>query len=302
MHASRGGFERVGTPVDVDLIDVAVAGRSAFAVGERGVVLERGSRTAGWTLRDAGEWPTTGGADRVDPPTLTGVDATAEGERLWFAGEDGCVGSFDAKRNTTLDFTPQTGDHALFTAVAVVGSARTERVFAADEQGRLVEGRVNGTSPTFDPPKRLAGGAEITGLASNGSGRAAGCDAEGHVFYWSPADGWTVREVTDRRLTGVALDGDELLLSTADGDVLRYEYETEEALVERTDATAFADIAARAGTGPGAGGAVAVGTSGVAGRTKTGWSLLTELSAVPYAVACGRRAVVVGADGTVFER
>lgn len=300
MHAARGGFEPVETPVDATLVDVAVAGDAAFAVGEAGVVLERAPRTGGWTLRDDGEWPTTAGADRENPPALTGVDATAGGERLWFAGEDGCLGNFDAKRNATLDFTRQTEDRASFTGVAAVGPARRERVFLADARGRLVEATVNGTTASFDPPKRMAGGAEITALTSDGAGGAVGCDAEGHVFVWTAETGWNVRDVTDRRLAGAAAAGGELLLATADGDVLRYEPGSEETLLERTDADAFGDIAAHEAA-DGTTHALAAGAGVVAEGTATGWAA-EEVPVDAYGVACGGRDVVLGADGVVLER
>lgn len=300
MHAARGGFEPVETPVDATFVDVAVVGEAAFAVGEGGVVLEHAPRTDGWTLRDDGEWPSKAGADRVDPPALTAVDATADRERVWFAGENGCVGYFDAKRDTALDLTPQTEDQASFTGLAVVGPTRRERVFVADADGRLVEADVNGTTASFDPPKRMAGGAEITGLAPDGAGGAVGCDAEGHVFYWTAAAGWRVWDVTDRRLAGVAAAGAELLLATADGDVLRYEPELGETLVERTDADAFADIAACAEP-DGTRRALAVGQGVVAEGTATGWA--AEASPVDaYGVDCGGRDVAVGAAGAVLER
>jgi len=300
MHAARGGFERVETPVDATLVDVAVVGEAAFAVGQDGVVLEHAPRTDGWTLRDDGEWPSTAGADQEDPPALTAVDATADRERVWFAGENGCVGYFDAKRDTALDLTPQTEDMASFTGLAVVGPTRRERVFVADADGRLVEADVNGTAASFDPPKRMAGGAEITALGPDGNGGAIGCDAEGHVFVWAAETGWNVRDVTDRRLAGVAARGGELLLATADGDVLRYEPGTEETLLERTGADAFADIAARL-TEDGTTHAVAVGSSVIAEGTTTGWAA-EESPIDAYGVDCGARDVAVGADGAVLER
>lgn len=309
MDASSGGFDPVETPVDADLIDVTVVGDAAFAVGEDGVVL--GRKGGDWAVRSEGEWPSRTGANPLDPPALTAVAATADGRRVWFAGEDGSVGYLDPKRDTALDLTHQTAETATFTALGVTGETGGERLVLADSEGRVVEALVNGTTATFAPPVRVGDGAEIPDIETGADGAVLGCDADGNVIRRGPgADAWTVHDVTDRRLTGVAIGEDELLLSTAAGDVLSHDLSVGETYVERTDAEGFSDVAARReatarhgdGAGLDAGEVVAVGPAAVAERSLTGWTVDGPATLDAYAVACGPRDVAVGADGAVLER
>jgi hypothetical protein len=84
----------VDAPTDAALHDAAVAAGDAYAVGEGGVVLTDDGD--GWAV----SLPDGPGAAAN---ALHGVDATADGEAVWFAGDGGAVGRLERETGRHVD-------------------------------------------------------------------------------------------------------------------------------------------------------------------------------------------------------
>lgn len=307
--AALGGDEwtLADVPTTETLHHVTHAADGLHAVGTDGVVL-RGD-AAGWvTLTEEG--PSGDGAD------LHAVDATADGERVWVAGDSGALGVYDVPDEAFE--TPPTpwaddeaaGDHAdysepgdytgNFRGIAVTDEAGAATVHLGDGSGQVHESTDGGETWTYTTPGE---GASIPALDHHAAG--AGHAADTNQTVYAVTDGeWRRMGVEDRdeEFLGVASNAPEdAWVVGSEGVVLRYD--------GAWRAESLGDVTLRGVDVDGTG--YVVGSGGEIHAYDGDWSEQEtptdeNLHAVERgAGAVGSRgdvAVAVGASGTVLER
>lgn len=163
----RRGWVTVDSPTGAALHDVVTTEAGPVAVGEGGTVVHRAGGEAWSTVDDDGPGDAANG--------LTAVAATDDGGRAWFAGSSGAVGRLDVATGRVRDYSAPGGKTSTWEAVAVVGPARSERVFLANGSGELLVARLNGNEATWEGPTKPTGGNNVVAMD----------DADGVVFLAS---------------------------------------------------------------------------------------------------------------------
>lgn len=133
---SRRGRERPARPtVSSSDIPTDRAVNDAVRVGEMTVAVGDGRLCY---RRDAGEWVPVPLDDLVDTTVdLLAVDTTGCGERVWMAGTDGTVLTYDLTTGQVENRSPPRRCCDV-RRVAVVGSAGSETVYIADATGQVL--------------------------------------------------------------------------------------------------------------------------------------------------------------------
>lgn len=188
---------------------VSAADGRAYAVGNRGVLLERVG--GGWVrvLSDgiAG-----------DGRGLLGVDATDDGRRLWLCGTRGALGYYDRETGEVRDCSAPYGLAANFRTVAVSGPAGEERLHVGDDAGRIARITVGGDETTVRGVAVPGPGAPITAIHGV-DGLWFAADASGRVHQSDDGREWRTDPLAPGMLTALAVDADGLLAATRDGTV-----------------------------------------------------------------------------------
>ena len=137
------------SPTAETLHDVGYALDGAYAVGEDGVLLQR----------DAGQWRviTDVGPDG-NSDDHSGLDATDDGERVWFVGASGTIGEYDV--TTGIVSSPEGPDDysapddytGNFRAVAATGDGGEATVVVTDDSGIVHYSFDNGDSWDYVTP------------------------------------------------------------------------------------------------------------------------------------------------------
>ncbi|MFC7141994.1 hypothetical protein ACFQMA_19430 [Halosimplex aquaticum] len=161
------------TPLDLNLRDVAQTADGPYAVGTDGVVL--GRRDGTWHI-----------VVPVGPATkrnvLTSVDATADGERVWFAGSSGALGMYDTANRRKHDYSAPGGKTSTWEAIAVTGERGSERLLVANGSGEVLAATIGPDGcPRFGDVVKPGSGSTITGLDVGGDTVYA-IDTSGNVF------------------------------------------------------------------------------------------------------------------------
>ncbi|WP_306052386.1 hypothetical protein [Natronococcus wangiae] len=286
----------VAAPTDATLLDAAVTSSGAIAVGDGGLVLERGPDTDDWTvvLEDG---PAAQGQ------TLRGVDATDDGGIAWVAGDGGGVGRFECSSGRHTDYSAPNGRTDNLAGLAVAGSSGDETVLLINGSGEVIRGRYRDGELDWDEPVKPGSGSSLSDATLVDASIGYCCDTNDGVFETD--DGGRTFETiglegADGTLTGIAAAGEgDCHVCTDAGVVHRFDGSTW--TPERVSETALSAIA-RLGdrlTVCDEGGAVyeRSGPTAEWERADAGSSAGLE------SVAVGAdRSVAVGADGTVVER
>ncbi|WP_435360160.1 hypothetical protein [Haloarchaeobius sp. DFWS5] len=226
----------VDLPTDADLTDVVVTEGTAYVVGDDGVLL------AG-THNDAAE---SGDGDGpvldwepvlTDGPTarshdLTAVDATADGEAVWVAGDGGALGRIDIESGQHVDWSAPQGRTDTWTDVAVGGAAGDATLVLTTGSGELLRGRYRDGDCRWKDPVKPGSGSSIASVslcdAADSPSTDAGfcCDTNDGVFSLGSA-------TADIERVGIDADGTPTdlatvaptacLVATSDGVVHRYD-------------------------------------------------------------------------------
>ncbi|MBP1987926.1 WD40/YVTN/BNR-like repeat-containing protein [Halolamina salifodinae] len=269
------------------LHDVSGTATSSFAVGDNGVVLERGDGGAWQTVVDSG--PTGDGRD------LLAADATDDGERLWFAGASGAVGALDVSEGNAgpTDYSAPTDSTANFDGLAVTGAAGEEHVYLTDQSGQVFASHDGGESWQRTTP---GSSASMPAVSFYGARAGHVCDTDGTVFATTDGETWSEIGVEDADVSYYGIDGtasDDVTVVGGNGTVRTYDGETwSETNVG--DARLNAVTTGSEHIAVGASGAVFQGEDWVGVATPTDENL--------HAVLTGERSIAVGASGTVIER
>lgn len=173
-EASTRGWTAAAAPTAADLLDVAVAGGDAYAVGDDGTVLvdraDDGGDEAGgdgWTVAVS-----DGVRARSNP--LRGVAAVDGG--AWVAGDGGTVGRVDASTGRHVDLSAPDGDTTTVVDVAAAGPPGDETVLLADGSGRVRRGRYRDGAVTWAEPVTPGSGSSVAGVAFADRSTAYVCD------------------------------------------------------------------------------------------------------------------------------
>lgn len=307
-------WRTVEAPARNTLYGVTVFGSGALAVGESGVVFGRPNGERWQTVIEHGP----GGNSR----SLSAVDATDDGARVWFAGDSGAVGTYDVAGAVKRDSSGIDDVDADWRAVSVTGEANEETVSLATGEGTVLRLGFVDRSLEVDElvrPPTLASG--LAGLETLADGRLIVLSRGGRLFVTEDREEWTTGQFEPDEFVDVAARGaagsrnaersdgtdaadDAVYAVRAGGEGFRYD----------GDATAFPFgrptlTAVDAADGEREGGdalperVVAVGSGGaVYRRAPDGWvnvvtdndRTLRDVSVVP--------AGADGAAGTILER
>ncbi|SEW15041.1 WD40/YVTN/BNR-like repeat-containing protein [Natrinema salifodinae] len=310
------GWHPVDTPTEATLRDVSVTKTGPYAVGDGGVVIAAdrgGGRTVGgdgsddWTVVLA-DGPGAAGSD------LRGVDATADGEVVWVAGDSGAVGRIETETGRHTDYTAPDDITDNWLGVAVGGPSGDETVLLINGSGAVCRGRYRDGEPSWDDPVKPGSGSSLSGVALADASVGYCCDTNDGVFETTDGGDSFARvgiDGADGTLSGVATAGrSDCLVSADDGVVHRYDGSTW--TPERVSDGALSGLARRTGDdgdgGDRDGETIACGAGGeiYERRGATAWERVDadapgSLLAVSLAPE-GSLAVAVGEDGTAVER
>jgi len=280
----------VDAPTDATLFDAAVADGSAYAVGAGGVVL----------ADDGDDWTVT----LPDGPgaagnTLRGVDATADGEAVWVAGDGGALGRIDGETGRHVDHSAPRGRTDTWTDVAVGGPSGDELVLLGNGSGELFRGRYRDGGLAWDVPTKPGSGSSLSGVALADGVVGYCCDTNDAVFETTDA-GETTRRVgvdgVEGTPTDVATAGRGDCLASSDAGIC-YRYGDGDWTPVRLGEAGVAAVALRGGR------ALACGDGVVYERASPDgdWDRhLTSVAGRLRGIALGPdRAVAVGDDGRV---
>jgi hypothetical protein len=271
-----------------DLFDAVVADGAGYAVGEGGVVLTDGGEEQWRTALSDG--PAAAGSD------LTGVDATADGEAVWVAGDEGALGRLAADAGRHVDHSAPMGRTDAWTDIAVSDAAGRETLLLVNSSGEVVRGTYRGGDVAWEEPSKPGSGSSLAGASLTDEDRGVVCDTNDGVFE--------VRDDGSRRigldeapgtLTGVAASEDGC--AVVDDDGVYHRYDGANWTPERLETDSLAAVDRRDGR------EVAAGDDGVVfdRSDAAGWSRRRTTATSLNGVAVGdRRAVAVGSDGTVL--
>jgi hypothetical protein len=294
-----GPWSPVASPTGNPLFGAAAVGSEAYAVGKGGAVLRRDADGWGAVIEDgpAGE-----------SKALRGVDTTAEGGAVWFAGDGGALGRYDPETGLHSDRSAPDGHTSSWTDVTVAGPAGEESILLADGGGGVLRGERRGDELEWGTRRKPGSGSSVSAAEALDGGIGYLCDSNATVFEISDDGPDRTFDVGDGALTGVAVDGDRgsadgtanpsVLVSAADGTIHRYDGDS----WARTRPTerALHGIDAEGGA------AVACGEGRiVCERSDDGWvSREAPAEATLRGVAVGGDTppIAVGDGGTVLER
>lgn len=207
----------VASPTEMTLYGATLTNEGPLAVGEGGRVVRRID----------GDWR----VELDDGPAgshdgLTGVDATANGRRVWFCGGSGTVGRFDVSDGTVTDASAPKGKTSTWEDVAVAGLAGQEWLYLANGSGELLQGRVGGDGVSWRSVVEPGPGSSILAVSFVDRGSGYVCDTSGNVFLTVDAgDEWKRIGIDGAgvNLHDVAPRGaDDVSVAGGDGTVFRY--------------------------------------------------------------------------------
>jgi hypothetical protein len=287
--ASEPGWSDIDTPTDQSLLDVVATSAGAYAVGEAGVVL----------ARDGGDW--TVALD--DGPTananaLRGVDATADHQGVWFAGDSGVLGRYADGKLT--DHSAPEDQTSTWEDVAVTGDSGGERIHLVNGSGELLRGTYEDGAVSWGDIEKPGSGSSISSIEFRDADRGHICDTNQSV-YETTNGGESYEEIgiedANAAFTDIATTDAETVVAADDGSLFRYDGAVWTRLRPSESALSAIDLVGETGLAAGDGGAVYE-------LMNESWeSAETPTDADLRGIAIGERvAVAVGTDGTAIER
>ena len=296
-----GTWTLVDVPTEATLRDVCVTAAGAVhAVGEDGLVLA-GAAPDG----TAREWsialedgPAAAGED------LHGVDATADGEAIWVAGDSGAVGRLEAATGRHTDYTAPAEITDNWLGVAVGGSNGDETVLLINGSGAVLRGRYRDGDLSWDDPVTPGSGSSLSGVAVADESVGYCCDTNDGVFETTDG-GDSFSRVgpvgADGTLENLATLGrGDCFVSTDDGVVHRYDGLTW--TPERVGDEAICGLTRREGETIACDAVGAIHERTPMAEWERADTVAPESLLAVSVDTAGDRAVAVGENGTVVER
>lgn len=281
------------TPTEKSLLGVVSTHNSAYAVGEGGVIL----------VRTGEEWSVAlerGPTANSNP--LRGVDATTDGNTVWFTGDSGVLGRYEDGRLT--DHSAPRDQTSTWEDVAVTGATGEEWIHLVNGSGELLRGEFEGGSVSWGAIEQPGSGSSISNVSFVDSDCGHICDTNQGVYETTDGGESYDRigiEDANAMFTGVAATGSAVVVAGDDGSVFRYDGAVWTRL-HAGNALSAIDVSEETGLTTGDGGAVyeLIGDS---------WELVeTPTDANLYGISIGTDDsewiidVAVGTDGTIIER
>lgn len=211
-------WEAVRTPFDADLEAAVHAADGPYAAGEEGILVAGGPN----------DWEPVIERDALEADgDLRAVDATRDGERVWFAGDNGVLGMFDVETGAAVGYDYTGTASSTWCELAVTGAAGDERALLANEAGAVVSFELDGEELAFSEPTR-ASESPVVALTTTETGVGHAVDADGAV-HTATATGWEALGTIDAEgdPTDVAATQDRLLVAATDGCLYEQEHGTE---------------------------------------------------------------------------
>jgi photosystem II stability/assembly factor-like uncharacterized protein len=288
-ESTEPDWTEIDTPTDRSLLDVVAAREGAYAVGEGGVVLARDEDE--WTMA-LDDGPTANGN------VLRGVDATDDGETIWFAGDSGVLGRY--ADGTLTDHSAPKDQTSTWEDVAVTGTTGDERIHLVNGSGELLRGSYEDGTVSWGDIEKPGSGSSISSIAFVDSGRGYLCDTNQSVYETTDGGESFERigiEDANAAFTDIAASDDETLVTADDGSLFRHDGAVWTRRRPGEAALSAITLDDEAGFAAGDGGAVYE-------RANGDW----ESAEIPVAadlrgiVVDGENVVAVGAEGTIVER
>ncbi|GAB7095879.1 hypothetical protein JCM30237_30330 [Halolamina litorea] len=294
-----GYWVAVESPTNVTLRDVTSTVNGPVAVGDTGVAVGRGRERWGVILENG---------PGARSQTLHAVDASDDGERLWFAGAGGAFGYYDLRTEERRDHSVPRGNANVFYSLTVFGDRGEEKFLVGDGSGNVLPGRVREDTGEVDwdwstSPNK---GNAVEALTHDEEGYGYAVDVSSNVHTTTANEGWDRTGVDDAQgsFYDCAFGGGRLLVGGGNGRVFEGTGVTDrdgEAVWTPSELGGFAVYGIDAGNG----GQLACGEGGhVYLRTADG-----EWEAGHYdgtetfrAGLVAEQMVLVGANGLIVER
>lgn len=205
-------------PTDKALYGVTATTAGPFAVGTDGLVLRRGRD--GWqSVIESGP------ATRKNQ--LTAVDATDDGERIWFCGSSGALGAYDVGPAMKYDYSAPNEKTSTWEAIAVAGARNTERLRVANGSGEVLSVSIGDQGcPTWGTVVKPGSGSTIAALDFDGE-RCYAVDTSGNVFEQADEtdDDWNDIGIENAQVNfaDVLVTENHVLVAGGGGRVYRYD-------------------------------------------------------------------------------
>lgn len=290
LFGPRSGWSEVETPISEALHGPVQTANGPYIVSTDGRVLRQTRGT--WEMRAESD-------PAENDYSLTTVDATSDGKRIWFVGSSGAFGAYDLETAKTDDYSGPKEKTSTWEAIAVTGETGNERLKIANSSGEVLPVTINENGyPQWGEVTKPGSGASITALDYGGDTCYA-IDTSGTVFEETD-DGWTDIGIKNAQVNFYDLCATEktVLVVGSDGKIYCYDRSCanwtlvsvgEETLhkVDRIDNTT-----------------VAVGTSGhiYQQSSQRNWTRISsplENDLAPLML--GTSNITVGADGMITE-
>lgn len=206
-------------PTESHLNDATIAGTTAYAVGEGGVVLT--SDDAGWSslLSDG---------PRAQSTSLRAVDSAGD-DSVWTAGASGTVARIDVETGQHTDYSEPASDTSNLVDIAAATGSGGETVFLADGSGRIRRGMYHDGEMAWDDPVVPGSGSSIAGLTMVDDSVGWVCDTSQQVFRTTDG-GRTFEQVPVDAVSGTMTDvtatAEATWVTTDDGLVYHHDGDT----------------------------------------------------------------------------
>lgn len=282
-------WKHVDVPFSSSLHDVTRFKKRVYVVGDSGTLLERAN----------GEWSTlldTGPSGNSN--VLRSVGVSSDGKHVWFAGSSGTIGYFDVKAGEVTDLSNPEGESDQWNDMLVTGSAGSEVVRAADNNGEIVTLRLSkGAIESTNLVKPRSAGQSITGLATGKSGQLFAVNTTGKLFTSASGQNWSATDLVDTNLVDVTVHEGLVYAIVSSGFGYTYDPSADEK--GKFDVSISTTHSITAGDS-----VVISGTNGMVADLVDGTWKTTETPASTdlYGVTTGKSDLAVGSSGTVVER
>lgn len=198
------------TPQVAQLTGVESADGAAYATGREGVLLERTGPEQWTAVFTTG--PTGDGRSVFDAST------TDHGERVWFCGENGTLGYYDTQVGAVRTHIAPYDLHSTFRSVSTTGPAGEETVHAADDNGEILRGVVDGDELTVRGVSIPGDGTAFAEVVDNDRELFA-ADVGGTFYHTTDGRSWKRRKLSCTPVRAVSFNDENAYEVAEDGTV-----------------------------------------------------------------------------------
>lgn len=213
--AQEQGWTLADSPVCTQWNAAVQTADGPYVAGEDGYVITRGSDGA-WEVA-VEEGPQGESSD------LFGIDATDDGNRVWFAGSSGAIGEYDVMSGTLTDHSAPADMTSTWLDVAAEGLPESARIYLVNDSGQELAGtRGPGGSVQWEEPTKPGEGSSLEGLDFYDFRGGMLASSNGAVFETTDGDTYEEIGVEDAQVTFydvAALGGDDANVAAGSGTI-----------------------------------------------------------------------------------